>query len=76
MKPAQSAWSSVYTRQELLEASAGAPFVLVSDEPVKAYEQVHLPEDGWPPRTWYAEWTTGRDIFDLPKAASGSEEVT
>lgn len=70
---AQSAWSTVFTRDDLRAASAGAPFVLVSDEPVKAYEQAHLPEEGWPPRTWYAEWTTGRDIFDLPEDRSPVE---
>lgn len=70
---AQSAWSTVYTREELAEASAGAPFTLVSDDPVRGYEQAHLPEDAWPPRTWYAEWTTGRDVFDLPEERSPIE---
>lgn len=70
---AQSAWSTVYTRDELRLASLGVPFTLVSDEPVKAYEQANLPPEGWPPRTWYAEWATGRDVFDLPEERSPIE---
>jgi hypothetical protein len=31
------------------------------------YEKAHLPEGAWPPTSWYADWVSGLDVFDLPR---------
>jgi hypothetical protein len=30
-------------------------------------EKSHLPQETWPPTSWYADWVSGRDVFDLPR---------
>jgi SAM-dependent methyltransferase len=62
----QAFWSTVFTSAELAQASAGLPFSLAAREPVAAFEQANLPDEAWPPRTWYPEWVSGQDLFDLP----------
>jgi SAM-dependent methyltransferase len=61
-------WSCLFTRRELLEASAGLSLELLSDESVFEYEKQHLPPEAWPPTGWFIEWTQGLDIFDLTGA--------
>jgi len=39
---------------------------LISDDSVYEYEKANLPDGAWPPTSWYADWVTGRDVFDLP----------
>jgi hypothetical protein len=51
----------------LSAAVSGLPLQLVSDDSVYDYEQAHLPEGCWPPTSWYADWVSGRDVFDLPR---------
>ncbi len=63
----QAFWSTLFTPSELGAAVAGLPLRLTSREPVGAYEKTHLPEEAWPPRTWYPEWVGGLDVFDLPE---------
>ncbi len=36
-----------------------------SDDSVYEYEKSHLPEGTWPPTSWYADWVSGLDVFDL-----------
>jgi SAM-dependent methyltransferase len=59
-------WSTLYTRQEHAESSAGHGLSLVSEESVCEYEKKRLPESSWPPTGWFIEWTRGVDIFNLP----------
>jgi SAM-dependent methyltransferase len=59
-------WSTLYTRQDLAEASAELGLSLLSEESVCDYEQKRLPPSGWPPTGWFIEWTRGADIFNLP----------
>jgi SAM-dependent methyltransferase len=63
---AESAWSSCFTRDEIREALASSPLRLLEEVPVAAYERTHLPDEAWPPRTWYEEWARGQDVFSLP----------
>jgi SAM-dependent methyltransferase len=60
-------WCCLFTRRELADATAGLPFERVSDESVSEFEHEHLPESAWPPTGWFAEWTGGQDLFDLPE---------
>jgi hypothetical protein len=41
------------------------PLRLISDDSVYEYEKSHLPEGTWPPTSWYADWASGLDVFDL-----------
>ena len=63
----QQCYTTIFTAQELSAAASGLPLQLVSDESVYEYEQAHLPEGAWPPTSWYADWVSGRDVFDLPR---------
>jgi hypothetical protein len=31
------------------------------------YEKVHLPDGAWPPASWYADWVSGVDAFELER---------
>ena len=48
-------------------AVSGLPLQLVSDHSVYEYEKAYLPAGAWPPTSWYADWVSGRDVFDLPR---------
>jgi SAM-dependent methyltransferase len=63
----QQCYTTIFTPQELTAAASGLPLQLTSDESVFEYEKLHLPEGAWPPTTWYADWVSGRDVFDLPR---------
>jgi SAM-dependent methyltransferase len=63
---AQVFWCSLYTRDELKEASAGLGFSLITEESVYDYEKKNLPEAAWPPTGWFEEWSRGLDLFRLP----------
>ena len=65
----QQCYTSIFTPQELGAAASGLPLRLVADDSVYDYEQAHLPEGAWPPTSWYADWVSGRDVFDLPREA-------
>jgi SAM-dependent methyltransferase len=62
---AQVFWCSLFTRDDLKEASAGLGFSLLSEESVFEYEKKSLPEADWPPTGWFEEWTRGLDLFRL-----------
>lgn len=59
-------WSTLYTRQELADSSAGLGLKLISEESVCEYEKKKLPPSAWPPTGWFVEWTRGVDVFNLP----------
>ena len=63
----QQCYTTIFTPQELVSAASGLPLQLVSDDAVYDYEMAHLPEGAWPPTSWYADWVSGRDVFDLPR---------
>ena len=62
---AQVFWCSLFTRDDLKEASAGLGFSLLSEESVFEYEKKNLPATDWPPTGWFEEWTRGLDLFRL-----------
>jgi SAM-dependent methyltransferase len=69
----QQCYTTIFTPQELEVAASGLPLRLVSDDSVYDYEKSHLPEGAWPPTSWYADWVSGRDVFDLPREESPIE---
>ncbi|BBY84530.1 class I SAM-dependent methyltransferase [Mycolicibacterium tokaiense] len=63
----QQCYSTLFTADEIASAASGLRLLLVSDESVYDYEKAHLPPDTWPPTSWYAQWVSGQDVFDLPR---------
>jgi SAM-dependent methyltransferase len=63
----QQCYTTIFTPEELSSAASGLPLQLVSDDSVYEYEKSQLPEGAWPPTSWYADWVSGRDVFDLPR---------
>lgn len=66
---AQQVYSFFLTPTELQSATSGLPLTLMSHESVYDLEKSQLPPGAWPPTPWYPEWSSGQDIFDLPRKA-------
>jgi SAM-dependent methyltransferase len=63
----QQMYTSIFTRHEMSAAAAQLPLQLVADDSVYEYEKAHLPDGAWPPTSWYAEWVSGQDVFDVAR---------
>lgn len=63
----QQVYTSIFTRQEIAAAAADLPLELIADDSVYEYEKAHLPDGAWPPTSWYANWVSGLDLFDLER---------
>ena len=61
----QIAWSTVYTQKDLAQALRGLPFSQVSNEPAFAYEKAHQPSEGWPPTSWFENWSRGFNCYQV-----------
>ncbi|MGO9506313.1 MAG: class I SAM-dependent methyltransferase [Mycobacterium sp.] len=66
-------YTTIFTRQEVAAATAGLPLDLVADDSVYEYEQANLPDGAWPPTSWYANWTSGLDVFPVERELSPIE---
>jgi hypothetical protein len=64
----QQCYTTIFTQTQIADALAGFPLRLVSDESVYDYEKNHLPAESWPPTSWYADWVSGMDVFDVPRS--------
>ena len=69
----QQCYTSIFTAAELRDAAAGQPLELICDDSVHDYEKDHLPAHGWPPTSWYANWVSGLDVFDVARDESPIE---
>ncbi len=69
----QQCYTTIFTRAEFGDALSGLPLRLVSDDSVYDYEKAHLPAESWPPTSWYADWVSGRDVFNVPREESPIE---
>ena len=56
------AWCSIFTRAELKFIVDELPFDRMSDESVHDFEKERLPENSWPPTSWFASWSQGRQM--------------
>jgi SAM-dependent methyltransferase len=63
----QQCYTTIFTQPQMADALAGLPMTLVSDVSVYDYEKDHLPPGAWPPTSWYSEWVSGQDVFDVPR---------
>ena len=66
-------YTSIFTYPEVAAAGTGLPLSLVADDSVHDYEQQHLPPGAWPPTSWYADWVSGLDVFDVLRPESPIE---
>lgn len=62
-------YTAIFTPDEMTSAAAGLPLQLVADDSVYDYEKAHLPDGAWPPTSWYPDWVSGRDVFDVEREA-------
>jgi len=69
----QQVYTTIFTREEVAAAAAGLPLALVADDSVFDYEKQNLPATAWPPTSWYANWVSGQDVFDVPREQSPIE---
>lgn len=69
----QQMYTSIFTYHEMSTAAALLPLELVADDSVHEYEKTHLPDGAWPPTSWYAEWVSGLDVFDVEREVSPVE---
>ncbi len=63
----QQCYTSIFTHAELAAANSGLPLHRVADDSVYDFEKTHLPAESWPPTSWYANWVSGQDVFDVPR---------
>jgi len=69
----QQCYTSIFTPSELAAAADMVPLELVADDSVYAYEKSHQPTESWPPTSWYENWVSGLDVFDVPREQSPIE---
>jgi 2-polyprenyl-3-methyl-5-hydroxy-6-metoxy-1,4-benzoquinol methylase len=67
---AQQVFSFYLTPEELNQAFRGLPLSLVSSETLLDYEQAQHDSQNWPPKPWFPDWATGRDVFAVPPGNS------
>jgi 2-polyprenyl-3-methyl-5-hydroxy-6-metoxy-1,4-benzoquinol methylase len=66
----QQFYTSIFTYSEVADAAAQFGLYLEADDSVYDYEQANLPAGAWPQTRWYADWVSGRDVFDVPREDS------
>jgi len=69
----QQCYTSIFTSSEIADAAAMLPLELLADDSVYEYESANLPLGVWPPTGWYADWVSGRDVFDVDREESPIE---
>jgi 2-polyprenyl-3-methyl-5-hydroxy-6-metoxy-1,4-benzoquinol methylase len=69
----QQTYSSIFTYPELGLSAAALRLTLVADHSVHDYERAHLPQEAWPPTSWYTNWIQGLDVFELESGKSPIE---
>lgn len=69
----QQFYTSIFTEDEMSIAALDLPLRLESDDSVYDYEKTHLPQGAWPQTSWYEQWVSGQDVFDVPRDQSPIE---
>ena len=65
----EQCYTTIFTWNEMANAARLLPLELSADDSVFEYEKAHLPEGAWPQTTWYANWVSGLDVFDVEREA-------
>ncbi|MBN2576119.1 MAG: class I SAM-dependent methyltransferase [Deltaproteobacteria bacterium] len=58
---------SIFDRQDLDKTMAALGLHKVDEVSTLRYEKEHLPAEAWPPTEWFEDWSSGRNVFDLPR---------
>lgn len=69
----EQCYTSIFVYPQVSDAAAGLPLTLVSDESVYDYEKTHVAPEKWPPTSWYENWVSGLDVFDVVREDSPIE---
>ena len=69
----QQSYAMIFTEDEVACAADGLPLQLEASDPAYAYEKANLPAHAWPPTSWYVNWATGLDVFNVPPEKSPIE---
>jgi hypothetical protein len=69
----EQCYTSMFIAAQVADAVAGLPLELVSDESVYDYEKTHVAPEKWPPTSWYENWVSGLDVFDVVREDSPIE---
>ena len=69
----QQYYTTIFTEDEIASAASDLALMPVGDDSVYDYEKAHLAEESWPPTSWYEQWVSGQDIFDVPRDESPIE---
>ncbi len=69
----QQFYTSIFTEDEIAMAATGLALELIDDVSVYDFEKAHLPEGAWPQTSWYEQWVSGQDVFDVPRDDSPIE---
>lgn len=69
----QQCYTMIFTEQEVSGAAEGSSLQLVASDPAFEYERTHLPHQAWPPTSWYVNWASGLDVFNVPREQSPIE---
>jgi SAM-dependent methyltransferase len=69
----QQSYSMIFTEEELAGALGDLPLALEASDPAYDYEKANLPAEAWPPTSWYVNWATGLDVFNVPVEQSPIE---
>jgi SAM-dependent methyltransferase len=69
----QQCYTSIFTDDEINTAAADLPLIMLTDDSVYDYEKAHLPSQLWPPTSWYEDWVSGLDVFDVTREQSPIE---
>jgi SAM-dependent methyltransferase len=57
---------SIFGRQELDKTLAELGLHRIDEVSTLRYEKAHAPPEAWPPTEWFEDWSSGRNVFDLP----------
>lgn len=63
----QQFYTTIFTYDEVAAAAASGPLELISDDSVYEFEQANLPPGTWPQTSWYPNWISGLDVFELAR---------
>jgi SAM-dependent methyltransferase len=58
---------SIFDRHEIDKTMAELGLHRIDEVSTLRYEKEHLPPEAWPPTEWFEDWSSGRNVFDLPR---------
>jgi SAM-dependent methyltransferase len=69
----QQVYTGMFTQRQMAAAASELPLELIADDSAYEYEKANLPDGAWPPTSWYANWASGLDLFEVERESSPVE---